>query len=110
MKAGRPAYHVRSKWLTVVTKEGIMYFELDKKGTLVSRLGKNDIAPHHVSSAAQAADPPTAQQAEQPPQIAIRSPSPADAIDLVPPTDDFFGFQWNIFMEATEYRDIFDLP
>jgi hypothetical protein len=37
MKAGRPAYHVRSKWVTVTTPQGVLYFELDAKGNLLRK-------------------------------------------------------------------------
>jgi hypothetical protein len=42
MKAGRPSYHVRAKWLTVSLPQGMIYFELDSKGNLVT--GR----PHHI--------------------------------------------------------------
>jgi hypothetical protein len=47
MKAGRPAYHVRSKWLTVATPDGILYFELDTKGNLVKNK-IHQLIPHHI--------------------------------------------------------------
>jgi hypothetical protein len=44
MKAGRPAYHVRSKWVTVTTPQGILYFELDAKGNLL----RKDLRPDRI--------------------------------------------------------------
>jgi hypothetical protein len=48
MKAGRPAYHIRSKWLTIVKDGRLMYFELDKKGNLVSKTTHDQITAHHA--------------------------------------------------------------
>jgi hypothetical protein len=111
MKAGRPAHHVRSKWLTVLRKDVILYFELDKKGILVSMLCKNDITPHHIAgSKAPAAAPPGTPQAEQAPQIPIQSPPPVVALNPSAPTDDFLDFKWDMFTETTEYHDFYDFP
>lgn len=42
MKAGRPAYHIRAKWITLTYPHGSrVYYELDSKGNLVSK--KQDI-------------------------------------------------------------------
>jgi hypothetical protein len=37
MKRGRPAGHSSAKWLTVKTEDGVLHFELDKKGNLKAR-------------------------------------------------------------------------
>jgi hypothetical protein len=55
MKAGRPSYHVRSKWLTVATPSGVLYFELDAKGNLVKGPARQ-LAPHHVIGSQPPAD------------------------------------------------------
>jgi hypothetical protein len=70
MKAGRPAYHVRSKWITLKYNGVLMYFELDSKGNLTSRRG-NMAEPHHVLPMAQmpTSFPPVVLQEEAIPQV-----------------------------------------
>jgi hypothetical protein len=46
MRAGRPAYHVSAKWLTVHFQTFLAYYALDSKGNLVK--GPDGIKPHHV--------------------------------------------------------------
>jgi hypothetical protein len=46
MKAGRPVYHVPSKWVTILTPTGLMYFELDKKGNLIKT--EMSLSLHHI--------------------------------------------------------------
>jgi hypothetical protein len=47
MKAGRPSYHVQSKWVTVASPQGLLYFALDDKGNLVK--GKDrELRPDHI--------------------------------------------------------------
>lgn len=37
MKSGRPAYHVRAKWISLLNAQGTLtFFELDKKGNIIS--------------------------------------------------------------------------
>ncbi|OHT14149.1 hypothetical protein TRFO_03190 [Tritrichomonas foetus] len=49
MKAGRPKYHVKAKWITVYGAGGsLMYFELDKKGNLNRKNNVPFYVPHHV--------------------------------------------------------------
>jgi hypothetical protein len=76
MKAGRPSYHVRSKWLTVTTPNGVLYFELDAKGNLVKgRVSK--LTPHHVIGTR-----PSAEMApKQPLTVPILTPPAAAAAD-----------------------------
>jgi hypothetical protein len=35
MRAGRPAYHVKSRWITITQPNGLIYFDLDSRGSLV---------------------------------------------------------------------------
>jgi hypothetical protein len=37
MKAGRPRYHVRAKWITLDSPKGREHYELDAKGHLVHK-------------------------------------------------------------------------
>jgi hypothetical protein len=46
MKADRPLYHIRSKWLTIANIDGLLYFELDRRGNLVK--GNGQLIPHHI--------------------------------------------------------------
>jgi hypothetical protein len=48
MKAGRPSYHIPSKWITVSTEQGMMYFRLDDKGNLI-RGNDKQLRPDHVA-------------------------------------------------------------
>jgi hypothetical protein len=78
MKAGRPSYHVRSKWVTITTAEGVLYFELDSKGSLV-RGKQNQLVPDHIARFAAAPAQPV-----QVPKAATPIPaedSPADLPD-----------------------------
>jgi hypothetical protein len=34
MKAGRPSYHIRSRWVTIAQANGLLRFELDEHGSL----------------------------------------------------------------------------
>lgn len=52
MKAGRPAYHIRAKWITLMGPQGsLVYYELDSKGNLVNK--KQDIQPTQLMEANQ---------------------------------------------------------
>jgi hypothetical protein len=44
MRVGRPSYHIPAKWITVKMPQGLMYFELGEKGTLIN----NHQKPHHI--------------------------------------------------------------
>jgi hypothetical protein len=79
MKAGRPSYHIPAKWITVTLPQGIMYFELDKKGNLQNRV----VAPHHILDCKTI--PPSTQIAQSsiPEPIIMRSP--VTQIQTIPP-------------------------
>jgi hypothetical protein len=70
MKAGRPSYHVPSKWVTVTTPQGMMYFDLDEKGNLVKGDTK-ELRPSHIV--------PLGPCPVVPPVIAARGRHPAKA-------------------------------
>jgi hypothetical protein len=79
MKAGRPSYHIRAKWITVATPQGLVYFELDRKGNLI---GKN-IAAHHVLPVTQTRPDPPPEVVTQSTPLRIETPVFTDY--------DFFG-------------------
>ena len=46
MKAGRPAYHIRAKWITLTYPQGSrVYYELDSKGNLLNKKQDNNSKP-----------------------------------------------------------------
>jgi hypothetical protein len=44
MKGRRPACHVRAKWISLTLPDKVMFFELDRKGNLISEVAN----PHHI--------------------------------------------------------------
>jgi hypothetical protein len=78
MKAGRPAYHVRSKWVTIATPHGLLYFELDRRGNLI-RLNKQ-LLVHHVEPLC----------IPETPAAPISAPDPAPVLPLPIVTSDLF--------------------
>jgi hypothetical protein len=93
MKAGRPAYHVPSKWVTATTPEGIFYYELDKKGVLIS----TKMQPARVVPVDQPAQPPVAAspQPVHTAPVAPRPPPPPpepaiDSMDMAFDDSEFF--------------------
>jgi len=92
MRAGRPAYHIRSKWITVATPNGIMYFELDVKGNLVSK----DLSPSRVVAVQNVVQVPPPVQIPPHVQVAVEPVRPEtpvlDEFELSTFGDDFFPF------------------
>jgi hypothetical protein len=99
MKAGRPAYHVRSKWLTVATPDGVLYFELDTKGNLVKNT-VNQLSLYHIAelqlptitppemakphAPPPAPDQPAAAPIRPPPPVRPPPPASTEWVDLTP--------------------------
>jgi hypothetical protein len=78
MKAGRPSYHIPAKWITVNLPQGILYFELDKKGNLLSKI----TGPHHTL--------PQASIPNRVPEVQVQTPQPLIE-NLAVMELDFFG-------------------
>jgi hypothetical protein len=51
MKAGRPSFNIPAKWITINHPQGLMYFELDNNGKLISKVNK----AHHIVNRAPSA-------------------------------------------------------
>jgi hypothetical protein len=87
MKAGRPSYHIPSRWVTVTTPKGVLYFALDDKGNLVRGEGK-EIRPERiaplVSPAALVAPVP---RPRKPPKTSATPITPATPPIPVPPAN-----------------------
>lgn len=47
MKAGRPTYRVKAKWVTFQGPEDETFFELDQRGELI-KVNKKELKPHHT--------------------------------------------------------------
>jgi hypothetical protein len=121
MKAGRPSYHVRSKWITVTTPHGLMYFELDTKGSLVSK----KLEPHHFTDfgnvqppTQEIAPPPTfraPEQREEKSKVETQtfSPLPPSAssdpamIPVEETVQNDFGFDLGLDRGLFEFDEIF---
>jgi hypothetical protein len=94
MKAGRPSYHIPSRWVTVLLNDGLTYFELDKKGNIV-KPSNGAIVPHHVMPIVAPPVQPIERQVLVVPEIPVNpvsrdSPSPFAEFE---PMDDFFSIQ-----------------
>jgi hypothetical protein len=97
MKAGRPSYHVPAKWITVGTPQGLIYFELDKKGNLITKV----TTPHHITCSDISATPQNIPIAPTVPLVTVPTPvTPSISGD-----DDFF----DAAMEATEFDFDWDM-
>jgi hypothetical protein len=84
MKAGRPSYHIPSKWITVSTQQGMMYFRLDDKGNLV-RGNDKQLRPDHIAPIAPANTLP--QPVQRPRKVPPPQPHTAAAARATaPPT------------------------
>ena len=98
MKAGRPSYHIPSKWISIPGSNCMIYFELDSKGNLV-RNKANKLGAHHIVKCGQIHGPPLAIDItkEDP------KPEPAPPILDEEPTDPLF----DIFEFDSAFDDVF---
>jgi hypothetical protein len=88
MKAGRPSYHIRAKWITVQLPQGAVYFELDQKGNLLAKLGEISTMVQRTPRNFTRHTHPQAPIGSDPPVSEVPS-SPSDA-DV-----DIFGTLWD---------------
>jgi hypothetical protein len=99
MKAGRPSYHIRSRWISVMWNGGLLYFELDTKGNLLNRQGSSS-TPHHFVPGDQLKpeiDPLVLEPAQKP-EIPVPEIIPPRSIDMqeLPLIDEPFALpEWN---------------
>jgi hypothetical protein len=87
MKAGRPSYHVQSKWVTVASPQGLLYFALDDKGNLVK--GKDrELRPDHIGPLVVPgpALPARSRKAAKPRPAEVVTPIRPDAVPAAPIT------------------------
>jgi hypothetical protein len=81
MRTGRPAFHIKAKWVTIDQPNGSYFFELDDKGRLKLRNGL--VQPHRFVPNPPAAPP--ADLAPQPPATPPREQQQKDAAEVESP-------------------------
>jgi hypothetical protein len=97
MIAGRAPYRVHSKWITVASTNGILYFALDSRGNLVKARGR-ELRPDHirpVGRAYPARNHPPHHELLDAPAAPISRPAHAEDQQpqlLAPFDDDYFSF------------------
>ena len=112
MKAGRPTYRVKARWITYDCDNAVAFYELDSKGNLVKDNGKLKL--HHTvqlnkDSLAKAALPPQAPLAPVEPKPAVMTPdqptsNEASTSDVFDEMDSLFAI--NSFYDESIDQDI----
>jgi hypothetical protein len=116
MKAGRPSYHIPSKWVTVSTPQGIVYYLLDDKGNLVRGEDKQ-FHPDHIAPLTLPPGPPPqlprARKARKPPPPPVVSPPQLPVPELEETRgpadlDQPFESELGMWPELSEFPDDFN--
>lgn len=112
MKAGRPTYRVKARWITYECDDAVAFYELDSKGNIVKDHGKMRV--HHSvkfndGSLVKAALLPSAPLAPVEPITAVMTPdqptsNEANTSEVFDEMDNLFAI--NSFYDETIEQDV----